>query len=82
MPEPSSTAEAHGPSWCDPMMTLSSSAPGNSPTMLEQVIVRRTDSTTSRTCTRPLSSIFLNRAPSLPLIQTPGIGRSIASYGT
>jgi hypothetical protein len=32
--EASSTAEAQGPSWWEPMITTSSSAPGSSPTML------------------------------------------------
>jgi hypothetical protein len=34
IPDPSSTADDHGPSWCEPMITVSSSAPGSSPTTL------------------------------------------------
>ena len=45
MPEASSTAEAHGPSWCEPMMIHSSESPGRVAMTLCEVksIHRRVD---------------------------------------
>ncbi len=82
MPLPSSTAEAHGPSWCEAIITTSSSDPGRSPTTLADSTVRTSVATARRTRTGPAASRSRSRAPSLPRTHTPGSGRSSASYGT
>jgi hypothetical protein len=79
MPLPSSTADAQGPSWCEPIMTVSSSAPSSSPTTLCDSTSTRVDSTVSRTRTGPRASCSRSQAPSEPFTHTPGIGRAIAS---
>jgi hypothetical protein len=79
MPLPSSTADAHGPSWCEPTMIHSSEAPGSVAITLCEVQRSVCASTVSRARTGPAASNRLSRAPSDALIQRPGIGRSMAS---
>jgi hypothetical protein len=79
VPEASSTAEAQGPSWCEPTITRSSSRPGSSPTTLLDVTSSTTESTVNRTLTGPCASWSRSQAPSAVPIHTPGMGRSIAS---
>ena len=66
MPVPSSTAEDHGPSWCDPTITISSSAPGSSPMTLLVSISSNVAFATSLTVTSPAASSSSSQAPSLP----------------
>src|SRR5438132_3810659 len=77
-PDASSTADVHGPSWWEPMITQSSDAPGSDPTTLYETTSSRTDSTVMRTCTGPRPSMVRNLSPSEREIHTPGIGRSTA----
>ncbi|GAA1177462.1 hypothetical protein GCM10009578_019170 [Streptomyces rhizosphaericus] len=78
-PEASSTADAQGPSWCEPTITQWSEAPGRVPTTLWVVSSVMVASETIRPSHSPDAISSRTRCPSLPLSQMPGMERRSAS---
>lgn len=79
MPLASSTADAHGASWCEPMITVSSLRPGSRPTTLWQRTRLCLPSTFSRPRCRPSPSNRRKQIPSARLSYSPDSGRGLAT---